>query len=535
MTVTFPVSNRGPFETDAPRRRRSARCARRRCSTSRSLEDPQFVYYLTLRGGRAHGPRRRSARSSRRPEQRDWHSSRNWSRADERPGLQLWRWKPTWMRSCSSSPSTAASCRPAADPGVFWLTMRAGGAQRSRFVARIAWSSHPDQAPSVKFADQVEGRLDLTSAWPVVAPATDRRHSTSASRSQQRRSSCTRVGDRPGRMDRRGATRSRGSPSACCTTCATATKAAQHERRPRHQSGDRHPDLPHRRLGARHVETGGFLLADAERPEQAADVVALAASAGIVRRRLLFGVSGAAIGQLFDWAADGGLRICAQIHSCTRGCLPPRTDIEHGTAVGKASSPPSCRSSATPSPDPRRWGWWSYRDGSWQPYPPPTLRAGRARIVQFRREGRPCCLSDSARCGSPPAQATRPKPACASPPLSTSSSTLSARGEADIATAELLLANLAWLPIALSVAPAGADPATRRRLTFAARVGRVSRPAPCLQHSSVTLRIHIGEGGEADLSAGAEHHGGYVARHPLARRAPASGPGRRGVCGAGQR
>lgn len=54
------------------------------------------------------------------------------------------------------------------EPGVYWLTMHPLAAPQETFVARIAWSSYPDRAPSVKFADGVEGRLDLVSAWPVV-------------------------------------------------------------------------------------------------------------------------------------------------------------------------------------------------------------------------------------------------------------------------------------------------------------------------------------------------------------------------------
>ena len=138
--------------------------------------------------------------------------------------------------------------------------------------------------------------------------------------------------------------------------------------------------------GARRVETGGFLLADAARPSQAGDIVALAASAGIVRRRLLFGVSGAAIAQLFDWAADNGLRICAQVHSHQGNAFLSRTDIEHGFAV-EGFVTAVVPFFAAPSRDPRRWGWWSYREGRWQTCLAPMLVSGRAQIVHFDEGG----------------------------------------------------------------------------------------------------------------------------------------------------
>ena len=61
-----------------------------------------------------------------------------------------------------------ADLRAGREPGTFWLIMHPLAAPAETFVVRIAWSSYPDQAPSVKFADGVEGRLDLTSAWPIV-------------------------------------------------------------------------------------------------------------------------------------------------------------------------------------------------------------------------------------------------------------------------------------------------------------------------------------------------------------------------------
>jgi len=50
--------------------------------------------------------------------------------------------------------------------GIYWLTMRAPDGER--YVARIAWTRYPDHAPSVKFAPEVDGPLDQTSAWPLI-------------------------------------------------------------------------------------------------------------------------------------------------------------------------------------------------------------------------------------------------------------------------------------------------------------------------------------------------------------------------------
>jgi hypothetical protein len=55
------------------------------------------------------------------------------------------------------------------DPLVFWLTLSPPQAPEEEYVVRIAWEGgYPRAAPSVKFADGVGGRLDLSSAWPVI-------------------------------------------------------------------------------------------------------------------------------------------------------------------------------------------------------------------------------------------------------------------------------------------------------------------------------------------------------------------------------
>lgn len=100
---------------------------------------------------------------------------------------------------------------------------------------------------------------------------------------------------------------------------------------------------------------------------------------------------------------------------------------------------------------------------------------------------------------------------------------LTPRDEADLATAELLLANLARLPITLTVDLTGHGSEARRRLTAAAR--QPGSPAATGSAPVAPLRIHVGEGGDADLYAGAERHGGHVRRQPLGRRELASGLG----------
>jgi hypothetical protein len=54
------------------------------------------------------------------------------------------------------------------DPGIYWLEMVPAGDPVEDYVARVAWTIYPGAAPSVKFATEVGGRLDATSAWPTV-------------------------------------------------------------------------------------------------------------------------------------------------------------------------------------------------------------------------------------------------------------------------------------------------------------------------------------------------------------------------------
>jgi hypothetical protein len=54
------------------------------------------------------------------------------------------------------------------EPGVYWLTISPPKNPEEEFFVRIAWSDYPQRPPSVKFADAVGGRLDLSSSWPLI-------------------------------------------------------------------------------------------------------------------------------------------------------------------------------------------------------------------------------------------------------------------------------------------------------------------------------------------------------------------------------
>ncbi len=53
-------------------------------------------------------------------------------------------------------------------PGVYWATLRPRSMPEEEYYAWLAWSGYPHAPPSVKFANRVGGRLDVTSAWPVA-------------------------------------------------------------------------------------------------------------------------------------------------------------------------------------------------------------------------------------------------------------------------------------------------------------------------------------------------------------------------------
>lgn len=58
--------------------------------------------------------------------------------------------------------------RDQGEPNVYWLTMQPPSEATETFFARIAWTTYPHAPPSVKFADAIGGRLDLSSSWPLI-------------------------------------------------------------------------------------------------------------------------------------------------------------------------------------------------------------------------------------------------------------------------------------------------------------------------------------------------------------------------------
>lgn len=65
----------------------------------------------------------------------------------------------------------SAGARLERDPDdalVYWLEVSPRQAPDEKFFVRIAWTRYPHSPPSVKFADAIGGRLDVTSAWPTI-------------------------------------------------------------------------------------------------------------------------------------------------------------------------------------------------------------------------------------------------------------------------------------------------------------------------------------------------------------------------------
>jgi hypothetical protein len=56
----------------------------------------------------------------------------------------------------------------AADPSVYWLTLRPRSAPDERYFARVGWDGYPHSPPSLKFADRVGGSLTVKAAWPII-------------------------------------------------------------------------------------------------------------------------------------------------------------------------------------------------------------------------------------------------------------------------------------------------------------------------------------------------------------------------------
>jgi hypothetical protein len=137
------------------------------------------------------------------------------------------------------------------------------------------------------------------------------------------------------------------------------------------------------RFGGSRVETGGFLLAP--RHGDARHIVALAGTAGIVRRRDLFQVSDLALDRLFAYADEQHLSIPAQFHSHRLEAFMSDCDIAHGLSVDGFLTTIIPRF-ADPPNDPARWGWWRY-EGRWAAIPPPHVVPGAVNVIRFDEEG----------------------------------------------------------------------------------------------------------------------------------------------------
>lgn len=54
------------------------------------------------------------------------------------------------------------------DHQTYWLELLPACDPGEIYIARLIWSAYPGAPPSVKFATEVGGRVDVTGAWPVV-------------------------------------------------------------------------------------------------------------------------------------------------------------------------------------------------------------------------------------------------------------------------------------------------------------------------------------------------------------------------------
>lgn len=137
------------------------------------------------------------------------------------------------------------------------------------------------------------------------------------------------------------------------------------------------------RFGATRVETGGFLLAP--RDTDTVTGVALAGTAGIVRRPDLFQISDLALDRLFAYADDHDLWIPAQFHSHGLGAFMSACDVDHGLSVAGFVTTIVPYFTAPPA-DPTQWGWWRY-DGEWTPIAPPRAATGPVTVIRFDEDG----------------------------------------------------------------------------------------------------------------------------------------------------
>jgi hypothetical protein len=54
------------------------------------------------------------------------------------------------------------------DSATYWLKLSPMSDPEETYVACVVWATYPRQPPSVKFATEVGGRVDVATAWPIV-------------------------------------------------------------------------------------------------------------------------------------------------------------------------------------------------------------------------------------------------------------------------------------------------------------------------------------------------------------------------------
>jgi hypothetical protein len=140
-----------------------------------------------------------------------------------------------------------------------------------------------------------------------------------------------------------------------------------------------------RRHGAHGVETGAFLLAHENEPDDL-NIVAFSGVRGITRRPHVFRISGSALERLFEWASEKELRVRALVHSHKRGAFLSATDLRHGLSVRGFTSAVIPKF-AEPSPNAADWGWWRFNDGSWEPIAAPRSGDRPVHLVEFDESG----------------------------------------------------------------------------------------------------------------------------------------------------
>jgi hypothetical protein len=133
------------------------------------------------------------------------------------------------------------------------------------------------------------------------------------------------------------------------------------------------------RHGRQGLETGAFLLAEAEDPDHVR-IVALLGTAGIQRLEDKLVISGTVLARLFDWAEEAGLVVRAQIHSHRFEAWMSPTDERFGLTVEGFTSAIVPDSSA-PSALPGHWGWWLFTSGRWISTDAAELTVGTAQVV----------------------------------------------------------------------------------------------------------------------------------------------------------